>query len=136
MSMSVKTKKYFNQPSRTKQSFKAECDINLIMKRFKKVMSADYLTKFNSYVGGQFGDFSVVSDYRTAIEQVSQAKGVFGALPAKVRSRFSNDPASFLDFCHDPRNFDEMVSLGLATKRAPVQDAPSKIDGKDAVKSA
>lgn len=125
--------KIFKLPSRTKQSFKDECDLNLIMKRFKKVMGADYLSRFQGYVGGQFGDFSGVTDYRSAIEQVSQAREVFEALPAKVRARFENDPAQFLDFCHDPANVDEMVELGLATKGAPQQDAPSQTKEKSAV---
>lgn len=121
----TRIQKTFSLPSRTKQSFKDECDVNKIMQRFKKTMGAEYLSRFNGYTGGQFGDFSMVSDYRSAIEQVSQAKGVFEALPAKVRSRFGNDPAEFLDFVQNPKNVDELVNLGLATKRAPSQTAPS-----------
>lgn len=131
-----RVQKIFELPSRTKQSFKDECDINKIMKRFKKVMGAEYLNRFNGYTGGQFGDFSNVTDYRTAIEQVSQARGVFEALPAKVRARFQNDAAEFLDFCHNPANVDEMVSLGLATKRAPEKDAPSGAKANEASKEA
>lgn len=134
--MVKKVQKIFSLPSRTKQSFKDECDINKIMSRFKKIMGAEYLNRFNAYASGQFGDFSMVSDYRTAIEQVSQARGVFEALPAKVRARFRNDPAQFLDFCQDPKNVDEMVSLGLATKRAPNQDAPSESKVQTASKEA
>lgn len=115
--MSNRDVKVFANPSRTKQSFRDECDINMIMKRFKKNMGVEYLSRFQGYVDGQFGDFSGVVDYRSAIEQVSQARGVFDALPAKVRSRFSNDPAEFLDFCQNPANVDEMVELGLAVKR-------------------
>ena len=122
----MRVQKHFTQPSRTKQSFKDECDINLIMKRFKRVMNADFLQKFNGFVGGQFGDFSEVTDYRSALDQVRQAQGVFEALPAIVRKRFDNDPALFLDFCHDPKNSDELVALGLATKGGPIQDAPSQ----------
>lgn len=120
--------KEFSLPSRTKQSHKDECDINLIMKRFKKVMNEDYLDKFNGFVGGSFGDFSNVVDYRSAIDQVRQAEAVFGALPSIVRKQFDNDPASFLDFCHDPRNLDELVKLGLATKRPPLEDVASQSD--------
>lgn len=116
----------FDEPTKTKQSFKDECDINIIMKKFKKVMhGTDYLNRYQGYAGGEFGDFSQVSDYRTALDQIAQARGVFDALPAKVRSRFQNDPAEFLDFVQNPANQDEMVYLGLATKRAPNQDAPS-----------
>lgn len=114
----------FTKPSRTKQSFKNECDVNLIMKKFKKIMGEDYLNRYNGYVGGQFGDFSQVVDYRTAIEQVRQAQGVFDALPAMIRKRFDNDPASFLDFCQNPANADELVKMGLAT--ASKQEQPSE----------
>lgn len=121
-----RVQKSFSKPSLTKQSFKDECDINKIMQRFKKISSADFLNRYQGYVSGEFGDFSAVSDYRTALDQLSQSRGVFDALPAKVRSRFNFDPAVFLDFVQNPANGDELVSLGLATKRAPVQDAPSK----------
>lgn len=118
--------KDFALPSRTKQSFKDECDINKIMQRFKKVMGAEYLSKYQNVVGGQFGDFSMVSDYRSAIEQVNAAKDVFDALPAIVRKRFDNDPAAFLDFVEDPSNLDEMRSLGLANP-IPVLDTTDKV---------
>lgn len=124
--MSERVKKEFLLPTRTKQSFKDECDINKIMHRFKNVMGADYLNRYNGYVNGQFGDFSNVVDYRSALDQISQARAVFEALPSKVRARFFNDPAEFLDFCQNPANEDEMVNLGLATKRPPVQDAASE----------
>lgn len=112
-----RVQKEFSLPSRTKQSFRDECDVNLIMKRFKNSMGVDYLNRFNGYMDGKFGDFTGVVDYRSAIDQIRQAKEVFGALPAKVRSRFQNDPAEFLDFVGNPNNGDELVALGLATKR-------------------
>lgn len=129
----IRVVKKFTKPSLTKQSFKDECDINMIMKRFKKVCGQDFLNKYQGYVNGQFGDFSNVCDYRSALDQIAQAKAVFGALPAKVRARFENDAAQFLDFCHDPKNMDEMVSLGLATKRAALPDGqPSSTEKKPA----
>ncbi|QGH72843.1 MAG: scaffold protein [Microviridae sp. ctjyu33] len=109
-----------NSPSLTRQEFKKECDINQIMKKFKKVMGVDYLSKFNSLTGGQFGDFSEVSDYQTALNVVKQSEAMFMALPAIVRKRFDNDTAKFLDFCHDPKNADEMVTLGLREKPVAV----------------
>lgn len=118
MSVVDRREKSFSLPSRTKQAFKQECDINHIMARFKRVQGAEFLTQYNGYVGGQFGDFSQIPDYRTALEQVRAAEGVFGALPAIVRKRFGNDPAEFLDFCQNPENESELVRLGLATPKA------------------
>jgi len=104
---------FFDEPSLTKQSFKDECDINVIMQRFKKVCGSDFLNRYSGYLNGSFGDFSSVTDYRSAIDQIQQARGVFEALPAKVRARFENDPAAFLDFVKNPANRDELVGLGL-----------------------
>lgn len=105
-----------SDPSRTKQAFKDECDINKIMQRFKKVQGVDYLTQYNAVAGGQFGDFSNVTDYRTAIDQVRVAQGVFDQLPSAVRYRFQNDPALFLDFVDNPANKQEMIDMGLIDK--------------------
>ena len=99
-----RVQKMFSQPSRTRQSHKQECDINEIVKRFKKVAGEDCLDRLAGYAGGQYGDFSEVVDYRTALDQISQAEASFGALPAIVRKQFDNDPAAFLDFCNDPNN--------------------------------
>lgn len=113
----LRVDKTFTEPSLTQQSFKKECDINEIMRRFKASGDPAYLQKLGGYTEGLYGDFSDVPDYRTALEQVKRAGDVFGALPAKVRARFSNDPAEFLDFCQNPANADELVNLGLATRR-------------------
>ena len=129
--MSKRVQKVFNLPSRTKQGFRDECDINIIMKRFKNTMGVDYLNRYQGYLSGEFGDFSMVSDYRSAIERIDQARGVFEALPAKVRSRFRNGPAEFLDFVQNPANLNEMIDMGLATKRAPEKDAPDSPRSKD-----
>ncbi len=115
----------FTEPSRTKQAFKEECDVNKIMQRFKKVCGAEYLSKYNAYAGGEFGDFSDVVDYRSAIDSVRQAEATFGALPSIVRRRFGNDPAEFLDFVQDPKNLDEMRSLGLANPK-PLSETDEK----------
>lgn len=117
----------FTEPSMTRQSFKDQCDINVIMRRFSKRQTSDFLRQFNGYVGGQFGDFSNVLDYRSALDQVRRADDVFMALPAVVRKEFDNDAAAFLDFCHDPRNSDRLVEMGLAEpKPQPVVKVSSE----------
>lgn len=109
--------KQFTKPSRTKQAFRDECDVNLIMKRFKRDCGVDFLNRFQGYVDGNFGDFSNVTDYRTALDQLVQAEEMFMMLPSSVRSEFHNDPANFLDFVADPKNEKRLVDLGLATPK-------------------
>lgn len=124
--MSNDFKKYFPNPSRTKQCFKDECDINNILKKYKNVMGVEYLSQFNTFAGGQFGDFSGIQDYRSALDKVNQAKSFFDSLPATVRRQFSNDAAQFLDFAADPNNRSALEAMGIVPKSAPNQDAPSK----------
>lgn len=109
----VRVQKMFTKPSRTKQEFKEECDVNMIVKRFKKLHGVDLMTHLNSASGGQFGDFSGVVDYQTALERVRRADQAFNALPSALRKRFENDPGQFLDFCMNPKNKEEMKALGL-----------------------
>lgn len=97
---STRTRKPINLggPSRTKQSFKNETDINLIMARYVKTGQLPALVKQNP----KYGDFSTVPDYQTALDTVMRAEEAFAALPAKVRKACDNDPAVFLDRVTDP----------------------------------
>lgn len=130
---SKRVQKHFSLPSRTKQSFTKECDVNEIIKRFVRSGDQDVMREIGGYLKGTYGDFSEVVDYRTALDQVIAAEASFMALPAKVRKRFDNDPAEFLDFVQNPENLDEMRELGLtriteAAQKAEQQEAkPSEI---------
>lgn len=117
-----KTGKVSYLPSMTKGSFKEQCDVNQIIAKFKRTGVADHVKRLQ----GSYGDFSAVHDFRTALDAVMAAEDAFMGLPAKVRGRFANDPALFVEFATNPKNADELVEMGLAV-RAP--DAPSGGDG-------
>lgn len=117
-----KIKLNFPQTGRTKQSFKDECDINKILKRFQDKGQLPQ----NMKSGQIYGDFSEIADYQTSLNKVISAKNTFDSLPAKVRERFSNDPWKFLSFASDANNLQEMVSLGLANKLPEPQDTSKK----------
>lgn len=110
--------KCFDKPSLTKQYFKDECDINKLVKKFCDVGSLHAQT-LQGHASGQYGDFSEIPDYRSALDQVRRAGESFNALPAVVRARFQNDIAGFLDFCHDERNAEELRAMGLLKDPAP-----------------
>lgn len=115
-------------PTRTQQQFKAECDINNIMAKYKKTGVLPSLIKADP----RYGDFSDVLDYQESLNIVMHANDQFAALSAKVRRRFDNDPAKFLEFTADPKNAEEMIDLGLATRKlpeAPIND--SQASGAD-----
>jgi Chlamydia-phage Chp2 scaffold (Chlamy_scaf). len=116
--------------SRTKQSFREECNINNVMRRFEKTGILEHTNRYE----GSYGDFTAApSSYHEAVEQVIAAEKMFMSLPASVRKRFSNDPGLFLDFVEDPSNVDEVVKLGLATKREQEVTTP---DSKKAAAGA
>ncbi|QXP07924.1 MAG: internal scaffolding protein [Arizlama microvirus] len=101
----------FSEPSRTKQSFKDESDINNILKKYRQTGVFPLASQ-----QGQYGDFSQVTDYQSALNQVAIARSAFTSLPSHIRERFLNDPARFISFAEDPKNSREMIELGLATR--------------------
>lgn len=111
--MSIKLRKrqqiLFTEPSRTKQAFKAECDINNILSKYQKTQ---LLTHVNE-IKGSYGDFSEVADYQTALNSVIAANESFMGLPASVRQRFGNDPSNLISFISDDSNYEEAHKLGL-----------------------
>lgn len=104
---------HFNDPSLTQQQFKEECDVNNILAKFKKT---GMLSHVNSHQGN-FGDFSDVQEYQTALEKLNTAQRSFESLPSDLRSKFDNDPAKLIDFINDEKNYDDAVKYGLIIPR-------------------
>lgn len=98
-----------SMPSLTVQEHTLDTDINVIVQRFglTGTMPVNHRVP-------QYGDYSQIHDYRTAIEAVQAAQDHFMEMPHEVRSRFQNDPQLFLDYCSNPANMDGMRQLGLA----------------------
>lgn len=103
------------EPTLTKQSDAPSADINNIVNRW---MTTGILPTSSNEALSQFIDVSDVPDYRGCLDIVIQAQNMFSELPSSVRSKFNNDPATFLDFAHNPSNLDAMVEMGLLSKRA------------------
>ncbi|AXH78034.1 MAG: internal scaffolding protein [Microviridae sp.] len=102
------------EPSKTQQQFKDECDINNIVKKFSTTGEFTHLTSKE----GRYADFSQITDYRDMLDTVLYAQEAFASLPADVRLRFQNNPAELLEFVQNPKNYDEGVKLGLVQPRA------------------
>ena len=95
--------------SLTKQSFKDECDINNIMRKYEQT---GVLMHARQHMG-QYGDFLGAPEYHEAMNAIVLADEMFMSLPSKVRAKFGNDPAAFLAFVQDEKNSEEMRELGL-----------------------
>jgi len=127
---SDRSKLIFAKPSRTQQQFRAECDINTILERFNVTGQLPI-----GSVQPQYGDFSGIIDYQSALNAVMAAQDSFLALPAKIRARFDNDPALFVDFASDEANRDELKALGLLreeTAQAVVSSPSEPVSGEPA----
>lgn len=124
--VSVETGLFCADPSLAQQQFKDECDINVILDRFNVTGQLPIAA-----LPPEFGDFSGVSDYQTALNAVLDAQEAFDSLPARVRERFANDPAAFVDFCLDEANKDEMAQLGLLNS-SPTEPQPAEPVGEAA----
>lgn len=93
---------------RTQQQFKEECDINTIARRFGLTGMLPAARRLPS-----FGDFTGVSDYQSALNQVMAADEAFLTLPSAVRERFGHNYQALLDFLGDEGNRQEAIDLGL-----------------------
>lgn len=95
-------------PTRAQQQFKDECDINTIAARFGLTGQMPLVVNLP-----QYGDFTSVTDYQTALNSVLAAQASFMALPPNIRERFANDPQNLLLFVSDDANIPEARELGL-----------------------
>lgn len=103
-------------PTRTKQEFKAECQISTIVRRFTET---GVFTHVAPQVA-QYGDFSNVTTFQEAISRVDDAQSAFMALPAHTRARMDNSPQRLLEFLADEANRSEALDLGLLEAKADV----------------
>lgn len=116
----------FNDPegqslSRTKQAFKEECDINVIIQKWQSTGITDHINLARpSYL-----DYDTPDDYLDAVNRVISAQNSFDALPSAVRSRFQNDPQQLLAFLQDGNNHEEAQSLGLLEEAATPAPTPA-----------
>lgn len=109
-----------DDPSLTKQSFKAECDINNILIKYQKTGVFDHVQKYEP----QYFD-TTSADFHEAMNTVANAETMFAELPSKARAHFDNDPAQFLNFFEE--NGDDSVGLlydlGLAIGTKPPKES-------------
>jgi len=108
---------FANALDRTHQEFKVECDINSIMARYQAtgVMPQPW----KSPPQPMWGDFASAPEFFEAQQLLLDARQSFMNLPAKVRTRFNNNPGELLAFVQDPNNTDEARTLGLVDPAPP-----------------
>lgn len=121
--MNATTGEWFKPATRVKQSFVAECDINNILKQYSQTGQIKHISAKAQM--GAYQDLPDEVDFQTSLNIVKAGETAFMTLPAKTRDRFGNDPQNFLEFMADPKNAEEAIKMGLATKRPDPGPAPS-----------
>ena len=102
-----------DDPTLAQQQFRDEADINTILERFGR--TGELIVPVNV---PQFGDYTEVTDYHSAMNMVLEAQSAFDALPARIRKEFDNDPGRFVDFVMDESNRDKAIEMGLVAPKA------------------
>lgn len=105
---------------RTKQAFKDQTDINMILEKATRVGSLSHLMRH----GAVYGDFSDVPDLLTAHERIKRGQAIFDELPGEIRREFSNDMFEFFKFVNDPAHREDLkrVLPGLAKPGAQLPE--------------
>lgn len=117
----------FTLPSKTDQSFKEDCDVNIVLKKF---MKTGQLTHVNRKTAS-YSDVSEVPNLLDAHVQLSEAKKAFMKLPAELRKKLGNNPLALDEYLRDPENLEEAIQYGLLEKRAKPAKEPSKVPEPD-----
>jgi phage internal scaffolding protein len=95
-------------PGKTQQHQKDECDINKIIKRYDKHGVITHLTRNKP----RFIDVGEV-EFQDAMNLVVDAQEMFNELPAETRNRFANSPGNLLGFIQDENNYEEAKKYDL-----------------------
>lgn len=121
---SVKSVLKFNKPSKTRQEFKDECDINNILRQYNNTGVLSHVNRASPL----YEDVTSY-DYQAAMDIVANARSAFDGLPSQIRTRFDNDPSKLMDFVQNPLNRAEAHSLGLLRPdyQPPAPDASTAI---------
>lgn len=109
-----------SEGDRTQQSFKDECDVNALMKKFERDGLLDHVNRLE----GRYGDFGTGDDFHSSMIKVQAAQEMFMTLPAKLRAEFVNDAGAFLDW-FDGASEEDLREKGLLPPvKAPTAAQP------------
>ena len=106
------------EPTLAQQQYKDESDINNILRQF------NITGQLPVALSPRYGDFTGISDYKTALDRVIAADEEFMSLPAELRARFDNEPANLIEFLDNEGNRAEAEKLGLVAPTQNFNNAP------------
>ncbi len=109
----------FSGNSKTQQHFRDGADVNQIIRHFKSTGMDPAADR----AGKQTFGYASSQTFSEALRATAEIASAFEQLPAEERSRFSNDPASWLDSLQTPElSPDEIVSPEASQEADPPSD--------------
>lgn len=115
---------YCQDESLTKQEFKDETDINVILQRFMKTGEPPPMP-----LPEHFTDVTGRTSYFEMASKVATAQESFYLLPAAKRAEYQNDPTRWADAvvaAVDAGDRDALAGLGIDVPQAPTPEATRK----------
>lgn len=117
-------------PSMALQQFKDEADINNLVARYHQTGTFYNALDCAGRVARmpEFGDFSEIGDFREQQEKILHVYDCFQSLPSKIRERFNNNPAFFVEFVGNEKNFEECCKMGIFEKPVETSTVPPPVE--------
>lgn len=109
---------------KTRQEFKEETDINVIVERMTDKQATDWLEQHEEWLKSAVDQTVPNIEYRELLAVVMDAEERFLDLPADVRAGFNNDPAEFMEFVQSEGGDIELAEL-VAKSRKKTKKAGS-----------
>lgn len=105
----------------TKDSFKKDSDINVIVARWlKSGVPPDSMRNGEA----RYLDFSNVEDYQVMQNRIAGVRSEFEMMPSSIRTFFQNDPANMIEWLSIEENREEAVEMGLLPPSPPAPEQP------------
>ena len=96
--------------SLTQEQFAEESEINNIIRSHDRNGVIEHINRGNAI----YGDFSGITDFSEALDQIREAQNEFQQIPSEIREKFQNDAGQFFKFASNPDNIQELREMGLA----------------------
>lgn len=112
---------YTPEESRTKQEFKEDTDINVILDRFRRNAGEPPII-----LPEHFADTTTATSYYAMASKAAEANATFYQLPPEIRADHLNDPARWADEVVKALQLedrDKLNKLGIATIERPQEPA-------------
>lgn len=95
--------------SMTKQSHKSECDINNILRQYKRTGIITHVQNARP----TYQDLPNNIDFQESMNTILEAERAFDALPSVVRRYFDNSPEQFLAAFQDEKQHEKLREFGF-----------------------